>query len=153
MSLFLIALGLSLLGGLGGLFVASSVLLFKDSSRARLVPWLVSYAVGAMLGVSMLSVLPEALQRLPAQRVFATLLGGILLFFAVTAWRDLNGFTAAAQSHSTLVTSYLYDLGGVSLAIGAFLFPGILFLVQAWRMLKATKPAAGRSRKRLFRRQ
>ena len=39
------ALGLSLLGGLGGLLVASGVLLINDSTRARLVPWLVSYAV------------------------------------------------------------------------------------------------------------
>ena len=93
MSLFLIALGLSLLGGLGGLLVASSVLLFKDSFRARLVPWLVSYAVGALLGVSMLNLLPETLTQLPAPRVFATLLGGILLFFVLeklVLWRHCH---------------------------------------------------------------
>ena len=93
MSLFLIALGLSLLGGLGGLVVASSVLLFKDSFRARLVPWLVSYAVGALLGVSMLNLLPETLTYLPASRVFATLLGGILLFFVLeklVLWRHCH---------------------------------------------------------------
>jgi zinc and cadmium transporter len=92
-SLFLIALGLSLLGGLGGLLVASSVLLFKDSFRARLVPWLVSYAVGALLGVSMLNLLPETLTQLPAPRVFATLLGGILLFFVLeklVLWRHCH---------------------------------------------------------------
>ena len=50
MSTFFIALGLSLVGGLGGLLVASGVLLINDSTRARLVPWLVSYAVGALLG-------------------------------------------------------------------------------------------------------
>ena len=93
MLLFLIALGLSLLGGLGGLVVASSVLLFKDSFRARLVPWLVSYAVGALLGVSMLNLLPESLTYLPATRVFATLLGGILLFFVLeklVLWRHCH---------------------------------------------------------------
>ncbi|MBF8299701.1 MAG: hypothetical protein HW394_71, partial [Acidobacteria bacterium] len=42
MSTFLIAVGLSLIGGLGGLLVASGVLLIKDSARARLIPWLVS---------------------------------------------------------------------------------------------------------------
>jgi zinc and cadmium transporter len=57
----LIALGLSLLGGLGGLLVASGILLIDDARRAQLVPWLVSYAVGALLGVSMLAILPEAL--------------------------------------------------------------------------------------------
>jgi zinc and cadmium transporter len=92
-SLFLIALGLSLLGGLGGLLVASSILLVKDSSRARIVPWLVSYAVGALLGVSMLELLPETLRHLPASSVFGTLLGGILLFFVLeklVLWRHCH---------------------------------------------------------------
>ena len=93
MSTFFIALGLSLLGGLGGLLVASGVLLINDSARARLVPWLVSYAVGALLGVSMLAILPAALEQLPASRVFATLLVGILLFFVLeklVLWRHCH---------------------------------------------------------------
>ncbi|MGE0444184.1 MAG: ZIP family metal transporter [Vicinamibacterales bacterium] len=93
MSTFAIALGLSILGGLGGLLVASSILLFSDSVRARLVPWLVSYAVGALLGVSMLSLLPYSLEQLDASRVFATLLGGILLFFVLeklVLWRHCH---------------------------------------------------------------
>jgi zinc and cadmium transporter len=92
-SLFLIALGLSVLGGLGGLLVASGILLVNDSTRARLVPWLVSYAVGALLGVSMLAILPEALDQLPAENVFTTLLGGILLFFVLeklVLWRHCH---------------------------------------------------------------
>ena len=93
MSLSLIALGLSLLGGLGGLFVASGILLINDSTRTRLVPELVSYAVGALLGVSMLAILPEALEQLSAERVFATLLGGILIFFVLeklVLWRHCH---------------------------------------------------------------
>ncbi len=77
------ALGLSLLGGCGGLLVASSLLLFTDRVRSRLVPWLVSYAVGALLGVALLDLLPEALRLLPSAPVFGTLLAGILLFFAL----------------------------------------------------------------------
>ena len=93
MSTFFIAIGLSLLGGLGGLFIASGVLLISDSTRARLVPWLVSYAVGALLGVSMLAILPSALAQLPASRVFGTLLIGILLFFLLeklVLWRHCH---------------------------------------------------------------
>jgi zinc and cadmium transporter len=78
-----IALGLSLLGSVGGLFVASSFLLFNHEVRTRMVPWLVSYAVGALLGVSLLALLPEALETLPATQVFATLLAGILVFFVL----------------------------------------------------------------------
>jgi zinc and cadmium transporter len=91
--LFLIALGLSLLGALGGLLVASGVLLIKDSSRAKLVPWLVSYAVGAMLGLSFLALLPTALEQLPPARAFTTLLLGILLFFLLeklVLWRHCH---------------------------------------------------------------
>jgi zinc and cadmium transporter len=89
----LIALGLSLLGGLGGLLVASGILLIDDARRAQLVPWLVSYAVGALLGVSMLAILPEALEHLPASQVLATLLGGILIFFVLeklVLWRHCH---------------------------------------------------------------
>ena len=83
MPLLATALGLSLLGSGGGLLVASSLLLFTDQIRTRLVPWLVSYAVGALLGVSLLLLLPEALEALAPVTVFATLLFGILVFFVL----------------------------------------------------------------------
>ena len=89
----LIAIGLSVVGSLGGLLVASGVLLINDSRRARLIPWLVSYAVGALLGVSMLAILPQALEDLSPSRVFATLLGGILAFFVLeklVLWRHCH---------------------------------------------------------------
>ncbi|MEQ1870000.1 MAG: ZIP family metal transporter [Vicinamibacterales bacterium] len=83
MSLLALALGLSLLGSFGGLLVASSLLLFSDNIRRRLVPWLVSYAVGALLGVALLALLPEALETLKPPAVFGTLLLGILVFFVL----------------------------------------------------------------------
>ena len=83
MRLLATALGLSLLGSCGGLLVASSFFLFPASIRIRLVPWLVSYAVGALLGVALLALLPEALAALPPPAVFGTLLAGILVFFVL----------------------------------------------------------------------
>ena len=83
MPLLATALGLSLLGSLGGLLVASSLLLFTDKIRTRIVPWLVSYAVGALLGVALLALLPEALETLSPANVFGTLLAGILTFFVL----------------------------------------------------------------------
>jgi zinc and cadmium transporter len=77
------ALGLSLLGSCGGMLVASSLLLFTHDARTRLVPWLVSYAVGALLGVALLALLPEALETLKPAHVFGTLLAGILTFFVL----------------------------------------------------------------------
>jgi zinc and cadmium transporter len=91
-TLFLV-LGLTVLGGLGGLLVASSILLIKEPARTKLIPWLVSYAVGALLGASMLEILPKALEQLPATEVFPTLLLGILLFFVLeklVLWRHCH---------------------------------------------------------------
>ena len=108
MSLFWIALGLSLLGGLGGLLVASGVLLIRDPLRSKLVPWLVSYAVGALLGISMMGLLPESLNALPASRVFATLLGGIMLFFILeklVLWRHCH--THDCEVHESTVASVM----------------------------------------------
>ena len=83
MPLLATALGLSLLGSCGGLLVASSLLLFTDHIRTRLIPWLVSYAVGALLGVALLAPLPEALDELRPATAFGTLLFGILTFFVL----------------------------------------------------------------------
>jgi zinc and cadmium transporter len=77
------ALGLSLLGSCGGLLVASSLVMFPAHMRTRFVPWLVSYAVGALLGVALLALLPEALTLISPPAVFGTLLAGILLFFTL----------------------------------------------------------------------
>ncbi len=83
MPLLATVLGLSLLGGCGGLLVASSLLLFTDRIRTKVIPWLVSYAVGALLGVALLALLPEALDELRPAAVFGTLLAGILTFFVL----------------------------------------------------------------------
>ena len=75
------ALGLSLLGSCGVLLVASSLVAFPARIRTRIVPWLVSYAVGALLGVALLALLPQALTDLAPAPVFGTLLAGIVAFF------------------------------------------------------------------------
>lgn len=105
MTTFFIALGLSLVGGLGSLLIASGVLLIKDSVRARMIPWLVSYAVGALLGISMLRLLPTTLEALPSTVVFATLLAGILLFFVLeklVLWRHCHTHDCEVHDGSVL---------------------------------------------------
>jgi zinc and cadmium transporter len=92
-STLFLALGLSVVGGLGGLLVAASVLLIKDSARTRIVPWLVSYAVGALLGAATLKILPEAVEQVAPARLFATLLVGVMLFFILeklVLWRHCH---------------------------------------------------------------
>jgi zinc and cadmium transporter len=88
-----VAVGLSVLGSLGGLLTASLFLLLGDSIRVKLIPWLISYAVGTLLGAALLALLPEALESLSPTRAMATLLAGVLAFFLLeklVLWRHCH---------------------------------------------------------------
>lgn len=106
MRLVAIAVGLSILGSLGGVIVASSFLLLGEKLRTRLVPWLVSYAVGTLVGVALVALVPEALAELPARPAMFTMVLGILSFFLLekaVIWRhchddeDCHVHTSAAS--------------------------------------------------------
>jgi zinc and cadmium transporter len=88
-----IAVGLSVLGSLGGVIVASSFLLLGEKLRTRLVPWLVSYAVGTLVGVALIALVPQALAELPARPAMFTTVLGILSFFLLekaVIWRHCH---------------------------------------------------------------
>jgi zinc and cadmium transporter len=92
-STYAAAVGLSVLGSVGGLLTASSFLLLGDSLRIKLVPWFISYAVGTLLGVALLALLPEALSTLPPSTALGTLLVGVLAFFLLeklVLWRHCH---------------------------------------------------------------
>jgi zinc and cadmium transporter len=119
--------GLSVVGSLGGLLLASTLLLFGDSARARLIPWLVSYAVGTLLGVALLAILPEALEQLPSTRVFETLLGGILLFFVLeklVLWRHCH--TNDCEVHGTAASLVIVGDAFHSFVDGAMIGAAVL---------------------------
>jgi zinc and cadmium transporter len=87
------AVGLTVLGSLGGVLVASALLFSDDKIHEKVVPWLVSYAVGTLLGVALLVLLPEALAHLAPRRVLGSLLAGIMLFFLLeklVLWRHCH---------------------------------------------------------------
>ena len=93
MRTYAVAIGLSILGSFGGLLTASTFLLLGDGLRVKLIPWLISYAVGTLLGVALLALLPEALAGLEAQKAMPTLLAGILAFFLLeklVLWRHCH---------------------------------------------------------------
>ena len=100
----LTAVGLSILGSLGGLLTASLVLLVNKDLRTRLVPWLVSYAVGTLLGVSLFDLLPTALEKLATNTAMYTLVAGILTFFVlekVVLWHHCHdGEECSAHSRA-----------------------------------------------------
>ena len=103
-----VALMLSVLGSAGGLLTASLLLFAGQSVRSRVVAWLVSYAVGTLLGAALLSLVPEALESLPPARALGALLAGIIAFFVVeklVLWRHSHDDHehAAHQAAASLV--------------------------------------------------
>lgn len=93
MRVWLVSLGLSVAGSLVGLMVASTLLFFKQDVRTRVVPWLVSYAVGTLLGSALLNLVPESLENIDASTALATLLAGIITFFVLekmVLWRHCH---------------------------------------------------------------
>ncbi len=66
-SLFLWIIIFSTLGSIGAIGGAALLLLFPDSMRKRLLPCLLSYATGTLLGAAFLGMIPEAMEQ--AQRV------------------------------------------------------------------------------------
>ena len=85
-------------GSLLSLLLAAIVAL---SARPTWVPVLVSYAIGALLGASLLEVLPEAVEMGGDIHTVATaLLGGILLFFLLeklVLWRHCHDVVCEAH--------------------------------------------------------
>lgn len=68
-------------------------LLFPDSIRRTLVPCLVSYATGILLGAAFLSMIPASLEQAPTMAITTTLLAGMVLFFVlekVVLWRHCH---------------------------------------------------------------
>ena len=103
MSLLAVTIGLSVAGSLGGLALASVLLAFRETVRHQIVPSLISFAVGTLLGVALLALLPEALDLLDARLVLATLLAGILGFFMLeklVIWRHCHEDDCAAHDGS-----------------------------------------------------
>ena len=76
-------IGFSLLGSIGAVGGAALMLLFPDSVRKTLVPCLVSYATGTLLGAAFLGMLPASLEHAPVVSVTGTVLAGMVLFFVL----------------------------------------------------------------------
>jgi zinc and cadmium transporter len=88
--LWSVTLLFSVAGSVGGLIVAAIFLFAGRSLHSRIVPWLVSYAVGTLLGAALLVLVPESLDALRPPVALGTLLGGILTFFVLeklVLWR------------------------------------------------------------------
>ncbi len=86
-------IGFSLLGSVGGVTLAGVFLLFPEKIRQSLIPCLISYATGTLLGAAFLGLIPEALESTAPVRVFPAVLLGIMLFFSLEkflVWRHCH---------------------------------------------------------------
>ena len=89
----------------GGLLSVLAAALIAFAVLERWVPRLVSFAVGALLGVALLNLLPEAVEsEAGPHAVFGTLLVGLLVFFLLeklALWRHSHGPDEPAHAHGT----------------------------------------------------
>lgn len=96
MTLLLWILLATAVGGLLSAAIAGVFLLLSERSRAALLPHLVSFATGALLGASLLGLLPQALQGVGASRaheIGLALVAGIGMFFVLeklVLWRHCH---------------------------------------------------------------
>ena len=100
-------LALSIAGSVGGVLTAGLLLLLGQPARDRVVPWLISYAVGTLLGAALLGLVPQALESLPPPAALGALLAGILTFFVLeklVLWRHCHEDTGACVVHSSTAT-------------------------------------------------
>ena len=85
--------GFSLLGSVGAIAGAALMLLFSESIRKVIVPNLISYATGTLLGAAFLGMIPAGLEHAPAIAITGTVLAGMVLFLMLekfVLWRHCH---------------------------------------------------------------
>ena len=83
----------SILGSVGAIAGAALLLLFPEGTRRTLLPCLLSYATGTLLGAAFLGMIPHALQQATPVAISGTVLVGIVLFFVlekIVIWRHCH---------------------------------------------------------------
>lgn len=104
MSVLVAIIVFSLVGGVLSVLAASVFLALPARGRTRLLPHLVSFAIGALLGASLLALLPHALTTPGAPEIHVMMLvvlGGVLGFFVLeklVLWRHCH--TIECEVHS-----------------------------------------------------
>lgn len=125
-------IGFTLLGGVAGVLLASLFLLVPEHARSRALPFLVSFATGALLAAALLGLLPEAIELAGPDHYGAvglSLLGGIALFFVLeklVLWRHCH--EDHCETHAPVVHAHDHDHGR-HLHDARLRTPGVMILV------------------------
>jgi zinc and cadmium transporter len=99
-------IGFTLLGSIGAIGAAALFLAFPQNVRRFLVPSLISYATGTLLGAAFLGMIPAALDHAPAHTVMPTVLIGMVLFFVLeklVLWRHSHDESDDARGGAGLL--------------------------------------------------
>ena len=91
--ILILIIGFSFLGSVGAISLASAYLLFPEKIRHSIVPCLISYATGTLLGAAFLGLLPHAMSHAQPTPVLAVVLAGIIGFFVlekIVVWRHCH---------------------------------------------------------------
>jgi zinc and cadmium transporter len=105
------AVAFSLLGSAGAIVGAALLLAFPAGVRTRLLPCLLSYATGTLLGAAFLGMIPKGIEQAPAIAVSGTVLAGIVAFFLLeklVIWRHCHEGECEVHGHQ----------GGVLILVG-----------------------------------
>lgn len=96
----------ALLGSVGAIAGAALLLAFPEAVQRRLLPCLLSYATGTLLGAAFLGMIPRSLASLPPSTAGAAVLGGIVVFFVLeklVLWRHCHDESCDAHGGGALI--------------------------------------------------
>jgi zinc and cadmium transporter len=120
----------ALAGAVLSVLVAASFLLIPNAVRGRLLPHLISFAVGSLLGAALLGLLPHALatvQPSAFHKIFFVVLLGLLGFFLLeklVLWRHCHHDHCEAHG---LESSQNSQVNNANLAAGTLVIIGDAF--------------------------
>lgn len=105
MSLLLLIIIFTAIGGILSVIAASLFLLIPEPQRSHVLPHGISFATGALLATSFLGLIPEAFEAIATPQIdtlSATILAGLLSFFIfekLLIWRHCHSGHCEAHSH------------------------------------------------------
>jgi zinc and cadmium transporter len=97
-----LAILFSLLGSVGAMGGAALLLAFPDAVRQRLLPCLLSYATGTLLGAAFLGMIPQGLTKASPLAISGTVLAGLVGFFILeklVIWRHCHDEDCEEHGH------------------------------------------------------